>query len=176
MQANSPARSGAPSSAAPAKSSPASTLPSIAPSQPATASPSAQTISNPSSEGAMSTTPAPEGAVQEPTGTPLQRTADVFLLLVYGAVIFFFLWRFFRRRRLPSLFVALMPTGWVLVALFDLRIMEPHPTAVFRWGGVVVGTLLLWSVVKSEWRQEREAAGLPVDEPRPPSKDPGGLT
>lgn len=191
MQASSPARSVAPSSAAPEKSSPESTPRSIEPSSEGGDSTSPPIPSSPSLEGTTTQAPAvvevPAGktvvisAPGEPsaearTGTAAERTADVFLLMTYGAVIFFFLWRFFRRRRLPSLFIALLPLGWVLVALWDLRIMEPHPTGAFRWAGVMIGALLLWAVVKSEWRQEREAAGLPDREQLPPDRDPGGLS
>lgn len=82
--------------------------------------------------------------------------ASVCLLLVYGGVITFFLLRWVRFRKPPSLGVAMLPTGWILVALWDLGILYPHPAGVFRWCGVVAGVWLLWSAFRAERVTERQ--------------------
>ncbi len=85
--------------------------------------------------------------------------ADVGLLVVYGAVGFFFLVRFAHLRKAPSLLLAVtIPLGWLLVAMWDLDILQPMPSAPIRWIGVIFGILLLQSVVT--WRRE-------ADEPKP---------
>lgn len=88
---------------------------------------------------------------------PPAAAADVCLLLVYGAVIGFFLLRWVRFRRTPSLGVAMLPAGWVLVALWDLGILSPHPMGLWRWMGVAFGVWLLASAFRAERGGEQPA-------------------
>ena len=81
----------------------------------------------------------------------LGRLADVALLVVYGAVSGFFISRALdgRRlvqRRLASVGVALLPTGWFVVAAWDLGLFAPLPSGAVRWFGVAVGLFLLTRV------------------------------
>lgn len=92
-------------------------------------------------------------ASSEPS--PIEKTADVFLIAVYGAVAFFFLWRWTRHRRTPSIWIAGMASGWVLVAVFDLGVIEPNPYALLRLVGLVIGILLLVSVVRAERKDDQ---------------------
>lgn len=81
----------------------------------------------------------------------LGQTANAGLLLVYGAVGFFYLWRYLRLRMFPSLFIALtLPTGWVMVALLGLGIWQPPPSGWPQWGGALLGCLLLVSCLRLE--------------------------
>ena len=80
-------------------------------------------------------------------------SADVALLCVYAFVVVYFLRRFMRFRKLPSLGIALLPTGWVLLALSsgipsdDLRAM--------KWLGVALGVLLIASVTHADRTEAR---------------------
>jgi hypothetical protein len=79
--------------------------------------------------------------------------ADVALLLVYAFVVVYFLRRFVRYRKLPSLGIALLPTGWVLLALSSgisgdwLRTM--------KWLGVLLGVGLMASVTHADKLEKR---------------------
>jgi hypothetical protein len=77
------------------------------------------------------------------------RAADVALLVVYGGVAAFFIYRFVRHRRMASVGVALLPMGWIVVALYDLNLIADGSSFV-RWCGVAVGLLVLTSVFRAE--------------------------
>jgi len=74
--------------------------------------------------------------------------ADVALLVVHGAVAGFFILRALEPnrllpRRLASLGVALLPTGWLVVAAWQLGVFRPNPSVFIRWFGVCLGVYLL---------------------------------
>ena len=70
--------------------------------------------------------------------------ADVGLLLVYGGVVAYFASRFLRFRMWPSLGVALLPSGWIVVAL--LR----EPPEPLKWCGIALGAALLVLVLHAD--------------------------
>lgn len=74
--------------------------------------------------------------------------ADVALLLTFGAVVSYFLNRLFRLRRLPSLGVALLPTGWILVALEGA--MAERAVGAVKWTGVALGLFVLGLVLSAD--------------------------
>lgn len=74
--------------------------------------------------------------------------ADVALLVVYAFVVIYFLRRFFRFRKWPSLGIALLPTGWVLLALSSGIQVANLTTA--KWVGVILGVLLIVSVTHAD--------------------------
>lgn len=74
--------------------------------------------------------------------------ADVALLLVYAAVVGYFLRRFFLKRKMPSLFIALLPMGWVLLAL-QSQTIAPLMSSM-KWIGVLLGALLMASVLHTD--------------------------
>jgi hypothetical protein len=85
----------------------------------------------------------------QPTGIAI--AADFFLVGVYSCVGFFFIVRWVRFRKWPSLYLAISaPLAWTIVALWDLGYMQPLPNAPLRWVGVVVGLLMLVSVIRWE--------------------------
>lgn len=88
-----------------------------------------------------------------PTASPLSLAADVALLIVYGAVAGFFLFRFARRRRWVSFGVSMMTGGWMLLALFDLGLLRPRSDGLIRWWGVAVGVYLLATAFRAERRE-----------------------
>lgn len=74
--------------------------------------------------------------------------ADLCLLLVYGAVVAYFVGRFVQYRVKASLGVALLPSGWFLVAL---HVQAPaHALAVMKWCGVSAGVVLLALVLHAD--------------------------
>lgn len=86
---------------------------------------------------------------------------------MYGAVFFFFFVRFVYLRKWSSLLLAMTsPIGWVLVALWDLGLMTPLPSAPARWLGVVSGVMLLHSVVKLERQNPEQKHGTMFDKDR----------
>ncbi|MCC6178799.1 MAG: hypothetical protein WAZ94_15315 [Phycisphaerales bacterium] len=80
-------------------------------------------------------------------------TADVAILLVYGGVMAYFVSRFARFWRWPSLGVAMLPIGWVLLAL------EEHAAErvvdATKWAGVGAGLLLLFMVLAADRSETR---------------------
>lgn len=81
---------------------------------------------------------------------------DVALLGLGGAVAFFFIFRFLIARRAASLAIAwLIPTGWGVVALIDLGLLEPRPDG-WRVIGVVGLCALLGLVLRSEWQERKK--------------------
>jgi hypothetical protein len=72
--------------------------------------------------------------------------SNVAILLVYGAVIVGFLWRFHNTGRAPTLVMAALPVGWVLASLWDMGLMRPMPFGVFRWMGVALGIFILFTL------------------------------
>jgi hypothetical protein len=86
------------------------------------------------------------------------------LLVVYGAVGFFFLMRFARTLKGPSLLLALSaPLGWCFVAVLDLGLLTFHPWAPIRWVGAALGIALLaavarWDRIDPKGREQRPSA------------------
>lgn len=79
--------------------------------------------------------------------------ADVAILVVYAFVVGYFLRRFWRFRKPPSLGIALLPIGWVLLALHH-RIMRDELLAL-KWGGVLLGVALIVSVTHADRTGDR---------------------
>lgn len=79
--------------------------------------------------------------------------ADLALLVVYLCVVVYFLQRFSRFRKPPSLGIALLPTGWLILALaHDLN----RPIMVtLKWVGVLIGVALLASVIYADRSEKR---------------------
>lgn len=78
---------------------------------------------------------------------------DLALLFVYAFVVIYFLRRFARFGKLPSLGIALLPMGWVLLALAP-GIQQPIMITA-KWVGVLFGVLLIVSVTHTD-RIEQE--------------------
>lgn len=74
--------------------------------------------------------------------------ADVALLLAYGGVSCFFVYRFVRNRRPSSLACALLPSGWVVIACLDLGFFVLHTW--LKWAGVCVGLVALHFLFRAE--------------------------
>lgn len=72
--------------------------------------------------------------------------ADLALLFVYGAVIIYFVGRWVRFRVAASLGVALLPMGWIVLAL---HAFAPVESAV-KWAGVGAGLALLVLVLQAD--------------------------
>lgn len=79
--------------------------------------------------------------------------ADVALMIVYAFVVIYFLRRFFRYRKWPSLGIALLPTGWVLLALSSG--IQPDDLTTMKWCGVVLGVALIASVTHADSTERR---------------------
>jgi len=76
-----------------------------------------------------------------PDNTELPRILFTVLAAAYGCVTVYFCWRYFLRRRAPSLVCAFMPLGWV--AAFGLQVERfGH-----EWVPVMFVTSLIVAVV-----------------------------
>ena len=73
---------------------------------------------------------------------------DVAILIVYSAIFFFFLRRFVLRLKPQSLGVALLPSGWVVLALDD--VFKARTLGAVKWFGILAGTLLFASLIRIE--------------------------
>jgi hypothetical protein len=71
-------------------------------------------------------------------------------LLIYGAVIFFFLYRYAVHRQLASVGIALLPIGWIALALWRLQLFSDGSLALIAWAGVLIGAFLLTVVVRTD--------------------------
>lgn len=80
---------------------------------------------------------------------------DIALLVVYAYVVIYFLRRFVRFGKLPSLGIAVLPAGWVLLAL--AREISMSTMLAMKWVGVFFGVMLVASV----WHTDR------VEKPEP---------
>lgn len=72
--------------------------------------------------------------------------ADVGLLLVYGAVVAYFVSRFLRHRVAASLGVALLPSGWIALALG----LQTSALEGVKWVGIGAGVALLVLVLQAD--------------------------
>lgn len=77
------------------------------------------------------------------------------LALEYGFLTLFFFYRFVRYRRLPSLVCAVLPVGWVLLMLREMKVLPRDATSVFISLGLVVGALSCLVILYYESQQER---------------------
>jgi hypothetical protein len=82
---------------------------------------------------------------------PFARVVSDGLLFESGSVFIVFLWRALRFRRLPSVFIALLATGWAVVSKWD-----GCPTWV-KLFGVLVLTSLLASVFREDSKDGAKA-------------------
>jgi CHASE2 domain-containing sensor protein len=78
----------------------------------------------------------------------VESAADAAIVLEWGAVSGYFLWRWFRHRRLVSFCLAAMALGWLLMGLLEAR--EPHVVPV-KAAALGLGLVLWYSI----WRVER---------------------
>jgi hypothetical protein len=83
--------------------------------------------------------------------TPAELTATVALLVTYGCIVGFFVYRYFKAGAAPSLGVALIGSRWVSEAAHDLARVHHSPTVVERWMGVLMGLFLL----ATAWAMDR---------------------
>jgi FtsH-binding integral membrane protein len=77
------------------------------------------------------------------------------LTAAYGSITIYFCWRYYLRRRLPSLVCAFMPLGWVVA--FGLQIEEIDHSwlpALFVISMLVVA-ISLYIIVSHEMSRER---------------------
>lgn len=87
--------------------------------------------------------------------TTLETIADLALVAVYVPVMLFFAYRWRVHRQPASLGIAVLPFGWLFVALWDLGVLPPLPWAPIRWVGVGSGILLLLASLSTERRDPR---------------------
>lgn len=80
----------------------------------------------------------------------LRIVADVLLLIVYSAVAIYFVGRYARFRKLPSLGIALLPAGWILIGIRGMT-GGPIPVTI-KLLGAAAGILLLASVLMADRR------------------------
>lgn len=77
------------------------------------------------------------------------------LAVTFGSITLYFCWRYYLRRRQPSLVCALMPLGWVVAfALQENRVPADMLPVLFGLGMLVAG----WSIyiiTKHELARER---------------------
>jgi len=79
----------------------------------------------------------------------------VILASTFGSVTLYFTWRYYLRRRDPSLVCALMPLGWV--AAFALQV-ERLPADMTPWLFTVGMCVAVWSIyiiVRHELTREK---------------------
>jgi hypothetical protein len=108
-------------------------------------------------------TPSPQALESSRTNSPdampssppaLTRTVDALLLMAVGSIFFYYaLLRWPRYRKVPSLFIALAPLGWVVPAL---------PLAADRWLGLVICVALLHTATKAD-RDDTKPAFPPAE-------------
>jgi FtsH-binding integral membrane protein len=85
----------------------------------------------------------------------VKETLLIVLAVAFGLITLYFCWRYYLRRRLPSLVCAFMPLGWV--AAFGLQIERLPPgwlPTLFMAGLLVAGTSL-WIILSHEINRER---------------------
>ncbi len=70
--------------------------------------------------------------------------ADVALLVVYAFVVVYFIKRFAKHGRWPSLGIAMLPSGWIILALGNQ--LGVWWISAAKWCGVILGLLLMLSV------------------------------
>lgn len=97
--------------------------------------------------------PFPLAPLEPDTVGALGRSADVLLLLVYGGIVFFFLFRFLQHRKLPSLGIALLPMGWIVISAHQLGILDERASNAGCWVGLVFGVFLAASLFDIERRR-----------------------
>jgi hypothetical protein len=99
-----------------------------------------------------------EDGAEPRSHTTSEQISGCGLLVIYGAVIGFFVFRFVRRRRPTSLWICAVSLGWALAACMSLGIVEQMAANILCWAGLVVGVCTLWSGVAAELRELREGA------------------
>lgn len=88
----------------------------------------------------------------QPSPSAVTRTVDSLLLMAVGCVFFYFaVLRWPRYRKVPSLFIALIPLGWVMPEL---------PFSVDRWIGLAICVALLQSSTRAD-RTDSKPAFIP---------------
>ncbi len=79
------------------------------------------------------------------------KVVDVALLVIYLFVFVYFMKRLVRFRKWPSLFIALLPMGWVVLALEDSMQDDLQRTiTVVKWTGFAMGFLLMMAVTHAD--------------------------
>lgn len=80
----------------------------------------------------------------------LSVAGSVAVLLIYGAVVWVFIVRYLRRRRPPSLAIAFVSTGWMVVALLRLSFVSLSAIDGLCWAGAAFGAGLLVLVTRAD--------------------------
>lgn len=80
--------------------------------------------------------------------SPAASVVDALIVVEWAVVSAYFLWRWFKHRRLVSFCLSAMALGWLLMGLLETH--EPHMAPV-KAGALGLGLVLWYSI----WRVER---------------------
>lgn len=79
----------------------------------------------------------------------------VVLACLYGLITVYFLWRYFLRRRDPSIVCALMPLGWIAAFAIQIKRLSPDMTLGLFGLGAFVATWGIYIIVSHELSREK---------------------
>lgn len=78
-----------------------------------------------------------------------------FLAGLYGSITVYFCWRYYLRRRLPSLVCALMPLGWVVAYALEIHRIPERFLPLLFIASFVVGLISLSIIINHETQREK---------------------
>jgi FtsH-binding integral membrane protein len=76
------------------------------------------------------------------------------IILAYGLITLYFCWRFYLRRRLPSLVCALMPVGWIVAFGLQLNHIGPEWLPVLFILSLCIAGLSITIIVHHELQRD----------------------
>lgn len=83
-------------------------------------------------------------------------SVDVALIIVYGFVAAYFLRRFVLFRKWPSVAIAFLPLGWVVLAVEDPLEVRFHGwLSLIKMLGLCLGFLLILTVVQADTSEKK---------------------
>jgi hypothetical protein len=77
------------------------------------------------------------------------------LSALYGGIAVYFCWRYYLRRRLPSLVCAFMPVGWVVAYALQQERLDERWLPFLFVASLLVGVLSLAIIVNHELQREK---------------------
>lgn len=76
------------------------------------------------------------------------------LATAFGLITIYFCWRYFLRRRLPSLVCAFMPLGWVAAFGLQIQQLSPQWVPVLFIAGLAVASTSIGIIVRHELQRQ----------------------
>jgi FtsH-binding integral membrane protein len=85
----------------------------------------------------------------------VNQTLLIVLALAFGLITIYFCWRYYLRRRLPSLVCAVMPIGWIAAFGLQIERLQKEWLPLLFLAGLSVAGVSLYIIINHEMGRDQ---------------------